>query len=166
MVLNIENNKILQNNREGKLMTTQDTEQLLRDALSRLLAGNPINTKKDGKISPNRINQEAGLTLSTIYYSKYEAFLKGAKLDIKAYNDEKAQGNLEEEFDAEEVKINKLRAELKNEKKLKDKYRNGLNDQKLLNDEVVIENASLAFRLFELSDQQRNNGAGSNVFPF
>ncbi|PKH88903.1 hypothetical protein [Colwellia sp. Bg11-28] len=144
-------------------MTGQDTEKLLRDAFARLLEGKPINTEADGKVSIKRINDEATLSLSSIYY--YKDFVKEAKIAIRDYKISKNKKNSEKEFDAEEEEITKLRAELKNEKRLKSKYRDEKNNQKSLNNEVVIENTSLAYRLFELHDEQRNT-FNSNVFPF
>ncbi|WP_305420170.1 hypothetical protein [Photobacterium leiognathi] len=49
----------------------------LEQALQRLVDGNPIKTKPDGRISLKRINDEAGLSSGGIYY--YSSFVEMAK---------------------------------------------------------------------------------------
>lgn len=49
----------------------------LEQALQRLVDGNPIKTKPDGRISLKRINDEAGLSSGGIYY--YSSFVETAK---------------------------------------------------------------------------------------
>ena len=127
------------------------TLQRLEDALGRLKRGEPERTKADGKISVKRINDEAGLSRGAIYY--YKEFVRKAKGEITVFNEERRKSAAIDKIEANETTESKLRKERDSEKRLKNNYREQLNSYKLLTDEVVKENVSLAFRCMELQDE-------------
>lgn len=124
------------------------TLKQLEQALQRLLDGNPKRTKKDGKINISRINDEAGLSTSNINY--YPSFIKYAKDKIKDHFDKIAEKKIKEDVQQGKTELDKLHEKLKHEKRLKKKYRDERNEQKLLNDHVVAQNVAMSFRLMEL----------------
>jgi predicted transcriptional regulator len=127
------------------------TLQRLEDALKRLKRGDPERTKADGKISIKRINDEAGLSRGAIYY--YKEFVRKAKAEIAVFNEDSRKSAAIDKIEANETTETKLRKERDSEKRLKNDYREQLNSYKLLTDEVVKENVSLAFRCMELQDE-------------
>ena len=127
------------------------TLRKLERALQRLLDGVPKRTKNDGKINISRINDEAGLRVSNINY--YPEFIKDAQDRIRDHFDAIAEKNIKDAVKQEKSEVEILKDKLKHEQKLKRKYREEKNEQKLLNDDVVKQNVSLAFRVMELESE-------------
>lgn len=126
----------------------------LDDALKRLLSGTPERTKTDGKISIMRINEEAGLSRGNIYH--YKEFIIRAKVEIELYNDSKKKSDIIDNQEGKKNKEEKLRFQRDKEKRLKVEYHEQAKNYKQLTDQLVRENASLAFRCMELSDEVDN----------
>ena len=129
------------------------TLKKLELALTRLLNGEPQKTPSDGKINISRINDEAGLSAGHIYY--YRKFIESARKKIKLYEKERSERQIEHEFEAEKTEIDKLKLKLDDALRLKNKYRQEKIEQKLINDGLVAQNTSLAFRLFELETENK-----------
>ncbi len=129
----------------------QTTLERLDRALERLLSGKPEKTKLDGKINISRINDEAGLAIGGIYY--YTPFIKKAKKEIKRHKDESKKLQEDEVFEEELSELDRIKKKLKDAERLKIKYRQNCNEQKIINDGVVAQNISLAFRVSELEDE-------------
>lgn len=127
------------------------TLRKLERALQRLLDGVPKRTKNDGKINISRINNEAGLKVSNINY--YPEFIEQANGRIRDHFDAIAEKNIKDAVKQEKSEVEILKDKLKHEQKLKRKYREERNEQKLLNDDVVKKNVSLAFRVMELESE-------------
>lgn len=127
------------------------TLRKLERALQRLLDGVPKRTKNDGKINISRINNEAGLKVSNINY--YPEFIEQANGRIREHFDAIAEKNIKDAVKQEKSEVEILKDKLKHEQKLKRKYREEKNEQKLLNDDVVKQNVSLAFRVMELESE-------------
>jgi hypothetical protein len=124
------------------------TLKRLELALQRLLDGTPQKTKPDGKINLSRINSEAGLSVGAIYY--YKGFINEAESRIRQHKLDLQKNNEKIEFESETLEIDKLKNKLATALRLKQKYKQEKIDQKLLNDFVVAQNISLAFRVLEL----------------
>ncbi|GHX20455.1 hypothetical protein N5094_07135 [Shewanella putrefaciens] len=120
----------------------------LNSSLERLLSGNPERTKPDGRISIKRINDEAGLSRGAIYY--YKDFIETAKKAIEKHKSDKVEG-------ADSVTAltpeQKLKQQMDKEKRLKEDYRDQARGLEGLNDALVIQNVSLAFRCMELQHE-------------
>lgn len=134
------------------------TEGRLRAALQRLLDGKPERIKKGGKLSLNKINNEAGLGHS--YIHKFKDFVENeANPAIEEFNknyDPLAE-TLKSEMTEDLSELDKLRAKLKKEKALKELYRNERDDAIQVNKMLEQQNSSLMFRLYELQDEVRAN---------
>ncbi|MCG9705077.1 hypothetical protein HWA77_09545 [Photobacterium damselae subsp. damselae] len=115
----------------------------LEQALQRLLDGNPIKTKPDGRISLKRINDEAGLSSGGIYY--YSSFVETAKKTIQLRRQQDRTGKTK----VNNERLNKLREQREKEKVLKEKYKEQRDNIKTFCDQVVAHNAQLEFTLFE-----------------
>ena len=139
------------------LSNSEITLLRLDDALKRLLDGTPERTKVDGKISIMRINEEAGLSRGNIYH--YKEFISKAKVEIELYKDRKMKSDIIDNQGDKKNKEEKLRFQRDKEKRLKVEYHDQAKNYKQLTDQLVRENASLAFRCMELSDEldSRNN---------
>lgn len=132
------------------------TEGRLRAALQRLLDGKPERIKKIGKLSLNKINNEAGLGHS--YIHKFEDFVENeAKPAIEAYNsnydplaEQLKSGTTESLSD-----MDKLRTKLKKEVALKEKYRKELGDADIARKLLEKQISTLMFRVYELQDELR-----------
>jgi len=133
----------------------------LRTALQRLLDGEPERVKNTGKLSLNKINNEAGLGHS--YIHKFEDFIRDeASLAIEKYNDN--YDPLKAQLTSEHVElsdVDKLKSKLKKEEALKEQYRNERDDLKLINKELEQKNSSLMFRVYELQEEVRRNNVVS-----
>ncbi|PSU01290.1 hypothetical protein [Photobacterium iliopiscarium] len=115
----------------------------LEQALQRLVDGNPIKTKSDGRISLKRINDEAGLSSGGIYY--YSSFVETAKKKIQLRRQQDSTGKTK----VNNERFNKLREQREKEKILKEKYKEQRDQIKMFCDQVVAHNAQLEFTLFE-----------------
>jgi hypothetical protein len=144
-------------------MNEISTEDKLESALTRLLEGKPQRTKSDGKVNMLRINNEAGLSKGGINY--YGEFKKRAEVRIALHKKNQIHEQIAEEMSHEETKIEKLKHERNTEKRLKLKYKEDRDNQKILTDEVIKENASLVNRLYELEAENVRFREG-NIVPF
>lgn len=134
----------------------------LDDALKRLIAGAPERTKADGKINVMRINDEAGLSRGNIYH--YKDFIIKAKVEIELYNESINRTAISRNYDVKKSNEEKLRFERDKEKRLKSNYHDQAKNYRKLTDQLVRENASLAYRCMELSDELES--INSNVIAF
>lgn len=132
------------------------TEGRLRAALQRLLEGKPERIKKTGKLSLNKINNEAGLGHS--YIHKFQEFIENeANPAIAEYN---AQERTAIEFHVNQDDLtqeDKLRLKLKKEIALKKQYRKERDDAKQIIKELEKQNSAMMFRLYELQKELRHN---------
>ncbi|MBB1390799.1 hypothetical protein H5185_15445 [Shewanella sp. SG44-6] len=133
---------------------TGKAEGLLVNAFQRLLDGKPLHVKATGKITLNRINNEAQLGNS--YVHKFKEFVTYAKPVIDEYNlsrDKAMTTGLDIELDVPLPELDRLKQQLKKANELKDKYRtqrdNAIEARKLLE----AENARLRFRVFDLQQE-------------
>ncbi|MGV3003384.1 hypothetical protein [Vibrio sp. E150_018] len=133
---------------------TCKAEGLLVNAFQRLLDGKPIHVKATGKLTLNRINNEAQLGNS--YVHKFKKFVAYAKPVIDGYNlnrDKAMTTGLDIELEVPFSELGRLKHELKKANELKDKYRvernNAVEARKLLE----AENARLRFRVFDLQQE-------------
>ncbi|MCQ1061392.1 hypothetical protein LRP52_49365 [Photobacterium sp. ZSDE20] len=143
---------------------TCKAEGLLVNAFQRLLDGKPLHVKATGKLTLNRINNEAQLGNS--YVHKFKEFVAYAKPVIDEYNlnrDKAMTTGLDIELDVPLSELDGLKQQLKKANELKDKYRvqrdNAIEARKLLE----AENARLRFRVFDL--QQELLDENSVVMP-
>ena len=129
------------------------TEGRLKAALDRILEGKPQRIELKGKLTLNKINNEAGLSNS--YIHKFKGFIEYAEPIIKNYN----QGNSglfgcsviinnEKLSELELCKIN-----LAKEIKLKEKYRQNAKDKEFMLKSLTKKYNSLLFRILELQEE-------------
>lgn len=130
---------------------SQNTLNRLEQALQRLFDGKPIRTTSDGKINISRINKEAGLSVSGINY--YRDFIKEAKKKISLHKKQIQNEQEDETFEEELSEVDKVKGKLSDALRLKNKYYQDLGDQKTINNGVVAQNVSLAFRVNELEQE-------------
>lgn len=133
------------------------TEARLHAALERLLERKPRRVKKNGKLSLNRINNEAGLGHS--YIHKFEDFVHNiANPAIETFN--RAYDPNQFELESENTpltEVERLKAKLKKEKELKEKYRKERDDAIASCKELEKHNSLLMFRAFELQEELRSH---------
>jgi len=129
------------------------TLKRLEQALERLLKGTPERTTPDGKVNLLRINDEAGLSNSGIYY--YGNFVKEAKKRIAQHKLDSNKLKSDKIFEEELSELDKVKEKLKIALRLKKQYLQEKNDQKAINDGIVTQNVSLAFRVRELENEIR-----------
>lgn len=132
----------------------------LEAALKRLESATPNRVKANGKITLNKINNEAGLGHS--YIHKFTDFVRNeANPRIKTYNEKLSElinnGHVVKSDGVELSEVDKLKAELKREKSLKEKYRKERDDAIKCKKELEELNVSLMFRLHELQNEIRIN---------
>lgn len=128
----------------------------LEDALKRLESGKPTRVKSNGKLSLNKINNEAGLGHS--YIHKFTNFVQNeANPRIEAYNNKLSVliSNVHTaEYDGIKLsELDRLKLDLKREISLKKKYKKKLDDALVCKKEVEQLNVSLMFRLNELQNE-------------
>lgn len=135
-------------------MSKELTESRLHAALNRLLEGKPVRVKSTGKLTLNKINNEAGLGNS--YIHKFTDFLEYANPIIEEHNvnREKAMATgLGIDVEVPLSELDRLRSELARERKLKDRYRlerdNAIAARKILE----AEHANLMFRALEMQEE-------------
>ncbi|ENO0731621.1 hypothetical protein ACA508_002885 [Vibrio parahaemolyticus] len=130
-------------------------EEKLKKALERLQAGKPVRTKAKGRLTLNKINNEAGLGRS--YIHKFKDFVENvANPAIEKYN-----GSLDDTEQSEQMasesedmsELDKLRAELNRERELKNEYRWERDEALAINTKLETLNKSLMFRVYELQEQ-------------
>ncbi|MEZ8303457.1 hypothetical protein [Vibrio hibernica] len=143
---------------------TCKAEGLLVNAFQRLLDGKPLYIKATGKLTLNRINNEAQLGNS--YVHKFKAFVAYAKPVIDEYNlnrDKAMTTGLDIELDVSLSDIDRLKHQLKKANELKNKYRVQRDNAVEARKQLEAENAKLRFRVFDL--QQELLGENSVVTP-
>ncbi|EGQ9247185.1 hypothetical protein D5E87_20315 [Vibrio parahaemolyticus] len=144
---------------------TCKAEGLLVNAFQRLLDGKPLHVKATGKLTLNRINNEAQLGNS--YVHKFKEFVAYAKPVIDEYNlnrDKAMTTGLDIELDAPLPELDRLKQQLKKANELKDKYRIQRDNAIEARKQLEAENARLRFRVFDL--QQELLSEISVVTPF
>jgi len=130
------------------------TEGLLVNAFQRLLDGKPRKVKAKGKLTLNRINNEAGLGNS--YVHKFKEFVAYAKPVIEEYNlnREKAIATgLDIEVDAPLTEIDALKAKLKKVEALKNRYRMDRDDAIKARKTLEHKYSELMFRTYDLQQE-------------
>ncbi|MFT5297978.1 MAG: hypothetical protein ACI9YH_004020 [Colwellia sp.] len=137
---------------------SQDTLNRLEQAFTRLLTGTPERTAPDGKINISRINNEAGLSVSGINY--YKDFIKEAKTKISRHKKQIQNEQEDDTFEEELPEIDKVKGKLSEALRLKKKYYQDLNDQKTINNGVIAQNISLAFKVNELEQEMMETSSG------
>lgn len=138
------------------------TEGRLRAALQRLLDGKPERLGKIGKLSLNKINNEAGLSHS--YIHKFENFVKyEANPAIEAYNSnyDPLAEQLKSDTPESLSDTDKLRTKLQKEVALKEKYRKALGDSEAERKLMEKQISTLMFRVYELQDELRHSNVVS-----
>lgn len=138
-------------------LATNKAEGLLVNALQRLLHGIPQKVKSTGKLTLNKINNEAGFGNS--YVHKFKKFVDYAKPVIDQYNENRDQSInvcLDLNPDAPLSQVDTLKAKLKKEEKLKKRYRTELDNAIVARKELEAENTRLLFRVLELQDKLKS----------
>ncbi|MDE1243429.1 MULTISPECIES: hypothetical protein [Vibrio] len=130
-------------------------EEKLHKALARLQNGIPLRTKAKGRLTLNKINNEAGLGRS--YIHKFKEFVdKVANPAIEAHNE--LQDNPELSVTASPLtedmsEIDRLKDELRKQIELKEGYRIERDEALAINDGLEALNKSLMFRVYELQQE-------------
>lgn len=131
------------------------TELRLQEALDRLLNNSPVNVKRSGKLTLNKINREAGLGNS--YIHKFQDFVERIKPQIEEFNKTYKQTQSEIILDESSPdEVSRLKVQLKKEKRLKEQYRTERDEAKTIHKELEGLNSSLMFRLHELQEEARH----------
>ena len=134
------------------------TEGRLREALERLLNGTPRNVKAKGKLTLNKVNNEAKLGNS--YVHKFPEFVAYAKPLIDEYNqsrDKAMTKGLDVEISGVELdEVDKLRAKLKEALKLKDRYRLERDNAVEARQQLEHKYSELMFHTHELQEDLNN----------
>ncbi|MGI2134008.1 hypothetical protein ACRN93_22165 [Shewanella baltica] len=137
-----------------KYETTVKAEAMLANALQRLLDGAPTKVKPKGKLTLNRINNEAGLGNS--YIHKFKDFVNYAKSIIEEYNlnREKAMATgLDIEVNTPLSELENLKGKLKRAEDLKTKYRMERDDALAARKQLEQKNSELMFRVYDLQEE-------------
>jgi hypothetical protein len=140
------------------MSTIKNTEIKFREALNRLLAGEPIRTKSTGKLTFNKINNEAGAGHSYINKACFKSLREEEfQTQIERYNNVK--------FDAMEGGVilpelnlsteDALRRDLKREIGLKVRYKKERDDARKYSKLDESERNTLLFRIHDLQEQLR-----------
>ena len=131
------------------------TEARLREALQRLLEGSSIRTKVSGKLTLNKINNEAGLGNS--YIHKFKDLVKEFTPIINDYNAKKDavldQGIILPSVVLTPVEL--LKIDFKREKKLKELYRQQRDNARKAQKELEVIHNTLLFRIYDLQEELR-----------
>lgn len=134
------------------------TEERLHAALKRLLKGKPIHVKAKGKLTLNRINNEARLGNS--YVHKFPDFVLFAKPEIDNYNfnrENVMRTGLDIEIEAPLSEFDSLRAKLNKAEELKKKYKLECDNANAARKEVEAKYAELLYRTYELQEKDLSN---------
>ena len=129
------------------------TESRLHEALQRLLKGDNYRVARGGRLTLNKINNEAGLSNS--YIHKFPDFVLYAKPIIEEFN--YSQKKLFEDTDlsnncrSSEIEI--LKVEIARERRLKIRYRKERDDALKIKCELEALNNTLMYRVYELQDE-------------
>lgn len=140
------------------------TEERLHAALKRLLKGKPIHVKAKGKLTLNKINNEAKLGHS--YIHKFSDFVLFAEPEISKYNLDRENAmftELDIEAGATLSEVDSLRAKLNKEKELKKKYKLECDNANAALKEVEAKYAELLYRTYELQEKDLSNRKIVNI---
>ncbi|ELQ2335673.1 hypothetical protein QTG64_004417 [Vibrio vulnificus] len=144
--------------REEKVLSA---EEKLHKALVRLQNGKPLRTKAKGRLTLNKINNEAGLGRS--YIHKFKEFVDNVvNPAIEAYNealDTPKPSETDKASTEDMSEIDRLKDELKKQIELKEAYRMERDEVLATNDELEVLNKSLMFRVYELQQELTNSVA-------
>ena len=134
---------------------TLAAEEKLHKALARLQNGKPLRTKAKGRLTLNKINNEAGLGRS--YIHKFKEFVDNvANPAIEAYNetlDTPKPSEIDKASTEDMSEIDRLKDELRKQSELKEAYRTERDEALATNDELEVLNKSLMFRVYELQKE-------------
>lgn len=134
------------------------TEGRLREALERLLNGTPRNVKAKGKLTLNKVNNEAKLGNS--YVHKFPEFVSYAKPLIDEYNqnrDKAMTKGLDVEISGVELdQVDKLKAQLKKALELKERYRLERDNAVEARQQLEHKYSELMFHAHELQEDLNN----------
>lgn len=134
------------------------TEGRLREALERLLNGTARNVKKKGKLTLNKVNNEAKLGNS--YVHKFPDFVAYAKPLIDEYNqnrDKAMTKGLDVEISGVELdQVDKLKAQLKKALELKERYRLERDNAVEARQQLEHKYSELMFHAHELQEDLNN----------
>lgn len=140
------------------------TEERLHAALKRLLKGKPIHVKAKGKLTLNKINNEAKLGHS--YIHKFSDFVLFAEPEISKYNLDRENAmftELDIEIGATLSEVDSLRAKFNKEKELKKKYKLECDNANAARKEVEAKYAELLYRTYELQEKDLSNRKIVNI---
>ncbi|MDK9757161.1 hypothetical protein KIV40_17620 [Vibrio sp. D173a] len=130
-------------------------EEKLHKALTRLQNGKPLRTKAKGRLTLNKINNEAGLGRS--YIHKFKEFVDNvANPAIETYNeilDTPKSSEIDKASTENMSEIDRLKDELRKQIELKEGYRTERDEALATNDELEVLNKSLMFRVYELQQE-------------
>ena len=140
-------------------MKSEETLLRLEAALKRILDGRPERIDQGRKLSVKACEEEAGLGNGSAYY--YPEFVKAIKEKKAVYDD--PQDPLPPNSD-----LQRLREEIKEERRIKNKYRNQLTtirektkqmakDQTQMIDALTSSRATIIKLKNELSEERRKN---------
>ncbi|WP_413525242.1 hypothetical protein [Photobacterium phosphoreum] len=139
-------------------MSKELTEGRLREALERLLNGTARNVKKKGKLTLNKVNNEAKLGNS--YVHKFPDFVAYAKPLIDEYNqnrDKAMTKGLDVEISGVELdQVDKLKAQLKKALELKERYRLERDNAVEARQQLEHKYSELMFHAHELQEDLNN----------
>jgi cell shape-determining protein MreC len=129
----------------------------LNAALKRLIEGKPVRVKAKGLLTLNKINNEVGFGASYIHHAKFAAWVKQTgNPAIKKFAEEYDPLKFELANGKEDLtKVEVLKAKLKKEQQLKEKYR--LERDEAISKEKLVKklNNDLMFRVYELQEKVR-----------
>lgn len=129
-----------------------NTIKELEDALERILSGNPIRIKPSRKLSVSAVQAEAGLGVGSIYH--YPDFVENIKTLIFNLKEDSEGNTNSKDTDV----ISSLRLEVKEQRRIKDKYRSELEKTKSLLQRSLLENRELAWAIHQLRESSTKNG--------
>lgn len=145
--------------KESNMASLEQNIARLNNALERLINGKPERVNQKGILTLNRINKEAGFSTSYIHHEKFSDWVTDfGNPAIKTFNAEYDPLKFELEGTAENLsEVEKLKEELKKQRRLKDEYRQARDDAILSKKEVEKLANDLMFRVYELQEEKHDN---------
>jgi hypothetical protein len=132
------------------------TESRLHKALERLLQGSPRIVKATGKLTLNKVNNEADLGHSYVYKEQFINFVKYAKPLIDEYNlnrDKVMTTGLDIEIVPPLLVTDTLKSKLKKAEELKDKYRIERDNAKVARQLIEGMYSELLVKAYDLQEE-------------
>ncbi|ADN77902.1 conserved hypothetical protein [Ferrimonas balearica DSM 9799] len=136
------------------------SEARLQAAFERLVSGKPLKVKASGRLTLNKINNEAGFAKG--YVHKFPEFMERIKPLIEDYNYKREQAlasGLDIEIDAPLSEMDVLRAKLKKAERLKEKYRTERDNAVEARKQLEMNYSELSFRYYELQETVKAQGS-------